>query len=44
MRRVVAPYLIPNKAGDRVKTDRRDSVSLARLHRTGELTPVRAPS
>jgi transposase len=40
---VVAPSLIPKKAGDRVKTDRRDSVSLARLHRAGELTPVWVP-
>jgi transposase len=32
---VVAPSLIPKKAGDRVKTDRRDAVSLARLHRAG---------
>ena len=37
---VVAPSLIPKKAGDRVKTDRRDSLSLARLHRAGELTAV----
>ena len=35
---VVAPSLIPRKAGDRVKTDRRDSLSLARLYRAGELT------
>jgi transposase len=35
---VVAPSLIPKKAGDRVKTNRRDSVMLARLHRAGELT------
>lgn len=40
---VVAPSLIPKKAGDRVKTDRRDSVSLARLHWAGELTPVWVP-
>lgn len=40
---VVAPSLIPKKAGDRVKTDRRDSLSLARLHRTGELTAVWIP-
>lgn len=40
---VVAPSLIPKKAGDRVKTDRRDSLSLARLHRAGELTPVWVP-
>jgi transposase len=40
---VVAPSLIPKKAGDRVKTDRRDSMSLARLHRAGELTAVVVP-
>lgn len=40
---VVAPSLIPRKAGDRVKTDRRDSLSLARLHRAGELTAVSVP-
>lgn len=40
---VVAPSLIPRKAGDRVKTDRRDSLSLARLHRAGELTAVWVP-
>jgi transposase len=40
---VVAPSLIPRKAGDRVKTDRRDSVILARLHRAGELTAVWVP-
>jgi len=37
---VVAPSLIPRKAGDRVKTERRDSLMLARLHRAGELTAV----
>lgn len=37
---VVAPSLIPIKAGDRVKTDRRDALMLARLHRAGELTPI----
>ena len=37
---VVAPSLIPKKAGDWGKTDRRDSFSLARLHRAGELTAV----
>jgi transposase len=41
---VVAPSLIPRRAGDRVKTDRRDASRLARLHRAGELTPVRVPS
>lgn len=40
---VVAPSLIPKRAGDRVKTDRRDSLSLARLHRAGELTAVWVP-
>ena len=37
---VVAPSLIPQKAGDRVKTDRRDAVQLARLARSGDLTVV----
>ena len=40
---VVAPSLIPIKAGDRIKTDRRDAVMLARLHRAGELTGVWVP-
>src|SRR4029453_1761831 len=40
---VVAPSLIPKKAGDRVKTDRRDAVQLARLARSGDLTPVCVP-
>lgn len=40
---VVAPSMIPKKIGDRVKTDRRDAVSLARLNRAGELTPVYVP-
>jgi transposase len=39
----VAPSLIPKKAGDRVKTDRRDAVQLARLMRSGDLTPVYVP-
>jgi len=37
---VVAPSLIPVKSGGRVKTDRRDAVMLAKLHRAGELTAV----
>lgn len=41
---VVAPSLIPRKAGDRVKTDRRDAQMLARLSRSGELTPVWVPT
>jgi len=40
---VGAPSLIPKRAGDRVKTDRRDAVSLAKLHRAGELTAVWVP-
>jgi transposase len=40
---VVAPSLIPKRAGDRVKTDRRDASSLAKLHRAGELTAVWVP-
>jgi transposase len=40
---VVAPSQIPKRAGDRVKTDRRDAASLARLHRAGELTAVWIP-
>ncbi|HEY3033837.1 MAG TPA: IS110 family transposase [Streptosporangiaceae bacterium] len=41
---VVAPSLIPKGASERVKTDRRDAARLARLHRAGELTPIRVPS
>jgi transposase len=40
---VVAPSMTPKKSGDRVKTDRRDAISLARLHRAGELTAVYVP-
>jgi transposase len=40
---VVAPSLIPRKPGERVKTNRRDAVTLARLFRAGELTSVRVP-
>src|SRR5919109_2672725 len=40
---VVAPSLIPKKAGDRVKTDRRDAIQLARLARSGDLTVVYVP-
>ncbi len=40
---VVAPGLIPRKPTDRVKTDRRDAMTLARLHRAGELTAVWVP-
>jgi len=41
---VVAPSLIPQKAGDHVKTDRRDAIQLARLLRSGDLTPVDVPT
>src|SRR6266480_3456051 len=41
---VVAPSLIPRKPGDRVKTDTRDAVTLARLARSGDLTPVYVPA
>jgi transposase len=37
---VVAPALIPKRSGERIKTNRRDAVTLARLHRAGELTGV----
>ena len=37
---VVAPSLVPVRVGNRVKTNRRDAVTLARLRRAGELTPV----
>lgn len=40
---VIAPSLIPTKAGDRVKTDRRDAAKLARCYRAGDLTPVWVP-
>ena len=40
---VVAPSLIPQRPGDRVKTNRRDAVSLAKLLRAGELTAVWVP-
>jgi transposase len=40
---VAAPSLIPQKAGDRGKTDRRDARPLARLMRSGDLTPVYVP-
>ena len=40
---VIAPSLIPKKPGDRVKTNRRDASKLARLMRSGDLTPVYVP-
>jgi transposase len=40
---VIAPTLVPMKAGDRVKTDRRDAERLARSFRSGDLTAVWVP-
>lgn len=40
---VVAPSLVPTRSGDRVKTDRRDAVRLARFLRSGDLTMVHVP-
>jgi transposase len=40
---IVAPSRMPQKAGDRVQTDRRDALPLARLRRSGALTPVYVP-
>ena len=40
---IVGPSEIPGKAGDRVKTDKRDARKLARLHRAGELTAIHIP-
>src|SRR5947199_2377920 len=40
---VIAPSLVPAKAGDRVKTDRRDAEKLARCYRNGDLSPVWVP-
>src|SRR3712207_2227244 len=40
---VVAPSLIPKRPGERVKTNRRDALTLAKLHRAGELAPVWVP-
>ena len=40
---VIAPSLIPKRAGDRVKTDRRDGLRLAELSRAGELRAIWIP-
>jgi len=40
---IAAPALIPQKAGDRVKTDRRDARKLGRFYRSGELTVIHIP-
>lgn len=41
---VIAPALIPRRAGDRIKTDRRDAAQLAVLYRAGALTAIHVPS
>ncbi|WDP88012.1 MAG: transposase [Desulfobacter sp.] len=41
---VITPSLIPKKSGDRVKTDRRDAMNLARLHRSDDLTQIHVPN
>jgi len=41
---VIAPGLIPRRAGNRIKTDRRDARQLAILYRAGALTPIHVPS
>jgi transposase len=41
---VVAPSLIPRRPGERIKTDHRDAVKLARLDRARELTPIHVPT
>jgi transposase len=41
---VIAPARIPRRAGDRVKTDRRDASQLAVLYRAGALTAIHIPS
>lgn len=40
---VIAPSMIPRRTGDRIKTDRRDALQLARLHRAGELISIYVP-
>jgi transposase len=40
---VVAPSLVPAGSGERIKTDRRDAVKLARFLRSGDLTPIHVP-
>lgn len=41
---VIAPALIPRRAGDRIKTDRRDAAQLAILYRAGALTAIHVPT
>jgi transposase len=41
---IVSPSSMPTRSGDRIKTDRRDSQALARLHRAGELRAIHIPT
>ena len=41
---MIAPALVPRKAGARIRTDPRDARKLAELHRTGLLTEVCPPT
>jgi transposase len=41
---IVSPSSMPTRSGDRIKTDRRDSQALARLHRAGELSAIHIPT
>ena len=41
---VTAPSMIPRRSNDRIKNDRRDAITLARLHRAGELTAIYVPT
>jgi transposase len=41
---VIAPALVPRRPGERIKTDRRDAIKLARLLRAGELTAIHIPT
>ena len=41
--KVVAPSKTPRKSGDRIKNDRRDAETLARMERAGELTAIHVP-
>jgi len=40
---VVAPSMIPKRPGERIKTDKRDAIKLARLMRANELDPIYVP-
>lgn len=41
---VIAPSLVPNQPGNKIKTDKRDALKLASLYRAGELTPIYVPT